>query len=197
MTEVDQTPLLGGRYRLGERIGTGGMADVRRGVDVRLGREIAVKVLRPDLARDPSFQARFRREAQAAASLNAASIVSVYDTGEDPHGIPYIVMEFVAGRTLRDILREGRKILPERALEITSGILEALDYSHRAGIVHRDIKPANLMLTTEPEHGPAPLVKVIDFGLARAFGDEVSPTLTTCSFVGTPDFASPEQVENL
>jgi len=104
VTEVDGPPLLAGRYELREPIGAGGMADVRRGVDVRLGRDVAVKVLRPDLARDPAFQARFRREAQAAASLSAPTIVSVFDTGEDVHGVPFIVMEFVAGRTLRDVL---------------------------------------------------------------------------------------------
>ena len=115
------------------------MAEVRKGTDTRLGRVVAVKRLRTDLASDVTFQARFRREAQSSASLNHPAIVAVYDTGEelatDGSGIsqPYIVMEFVAGRTLRDILREGRKILPERALEITSGVLSALDYSHRAG----------------------------------------------------------------
>ncbi|RZI92474.1 MAG: serine/threonine protein kinase, partial [Microbacterium sp.] len=147
---------IGGRYEIGELLGRGGMADVRKGTDIRLGRTVAIKRLRTDLASDAVFQARFRREAQSAASLNHPSIVSVYDTGEEmaddagsgqPVAQPYIVMEYVAGRTLRDILREGRKILPERALEITSGTLAALDYSHRAGIIHRDIKPANVMLT--------------------------------------------------
>ena len=137
---MNQGPtLIGGRYELGELLGRGGMAEVRKGTDTRLGRVVAVKRLRTDLASDATFQARFRREAQSSASLNHPSIVSVYDTGEelatDGSGIaqPYIVMEYVAGRTLRDILREGRKILPERALEISSGVLSALDYSHRAG----------------------------------------------------------------
>src|SRR6478609_10482922 len=150
MTQPEPT-LIGGRYELGELLGRGGMAEVRKGKDQRLGRTVAVKRLRTDLASDATFQARFRREAQSSASLNHPSIVSVYDTGEEmsDDGVaqPYIVMEHVAGRTLRDILREGRKILPERALEITSGVLSALDYSHRAGIIHRDIKPANVMLT--------------------------------------------------
>ena len=160
MTEVEQPPQLGGRYQLGELIGTGGMADVRRGRDVRLGREVAVKVLRPDLARDPSFQARFRREAQAAASLNVPSIVSVYDTGEDPYGVPYIVMEHVEGRTLREVLQEEGRLLPQRALELTADICAALEVAHSAGIVLRDVKPANVMLTRSGE------VKVMDFGIA-------------------------------
>src|SRR5690554_4053672 len=163
----DEPTLVGGRYELGELLGRGGMAEVRKGVDARLGRTVAVKRLRTDLASDATFQARFRREAQSSASLNHPAIVSVYDTGEewsDSQGVaqPYIVMEYVAGRTLREVLREGRKILPERALEITSGVLAALDYSHRAGIIHRDIKPANVMLT------PSGDVKVMDFGIARA-----------------------------
>jgi serine/threonine-protein kinase len=185
---------IGGRYELGELLGRGGMAEVRRGTDVRLGRTVAVKRLRTDLAADPTFQARFRREAQSAASLNHPAIVSVYDTGEEagdgPHGgiaQPYIVMEYVEGRTLRDILREGRKILPERALEITSGVLSALDYSHRMGIIHRDIKPGNVMLTPSGE------VKVMDFGIARAVSDAQSTMTQTAAVVGTAQYLSPEQ----
>jgi len=136
MTESDanMSPL-GDRYEVGELVGRGGMADVRAGYDMRLGRPVAIKLLRADLAADETFQERFRREAQSAASLNHPSIVAVYDTGEatDPSGatVPYIVMELVEGRTLRDVLRDGRKILPERALSITADILAALDYSHR------------------------------------------------------------------
>jgi len=185
--------LVGGRYELGELLGRGGMAEVRKGTDTRLGRVVAVKRLRTDLASDATFQARFRREAQSSASLNHPAIVSVYDTGEelatDGSGIaqPYIVMEYVAGRTLRDILREGRKILPERALEITSGVLSALDYSHRAGIIHRDIKPGNVMLT------PSGDVKVMDFGIARAISDASSAMTQTAAVVGTAQYLSPEQ----
>ncbi len=188
--------LIGGRYELGEMLGRGGMAEVRKGTDTRLGRVVAVKRLRTDLASDATFQARFRREAQSSASLNHPAIVAVYDTGEEeatdgPHGEtvaqPYIVMEHVAGRTLREILREGRKILPERALEITSGVLSALDYSHRAGIIHRDIKPGNVMLT------PSGDVKVMDFGIARAISDASSTMTQTAAVVGTAQYLSPEQ----
>ncbi len=185
---------VGGRYQLGELLGRGGMAEVRKGIDARLGRVVAVKRLRTDLASDATFQARFRREAQSSASLNHPAIVAVYDTGEEAKDDggdivqqPYIVMEFVAGRTLRDILREGRKILPERALEITSGVLSALDYSHRAGIIHRDIKPGNVMLT------PSGDVKVMDFGIARAISDAASSMTQTAAVVGTAQYLSPEQ----
>ncbi len=189
----DETrPQVGGRYELGELLGRGGMAEVRKGTDVRLGRVVAIKRLRTDLVDDPTFQARFRREAQSAASLNHPSIAAVYDTGEeqgpgDDHPHPYIVMEYVAGRTLREIMREGRKILPERALEIVSGVLAALDYSHRAGIIHRDIKPANVMLT------PSGDVKVMDFGIARAIADTSSTMTQTAAVIGTAQYLSPEQ----
>ena len=193
MSNTDPT-VVGGRYELGEMLGRGGMAEVRKGVDTRLGRTVAVKRLRTDLASDATFQARFRREAQSSASLNHPAIVSVYDTGEEwtddaEGGVaqPYIVMEYVAGRTLRDVLREGRKILPERALEITSGVLGALDYSHRAGIIHRDIKPGNVMLT------PSGDVKVMDFGIARAVSDASSTMTQTAAVVGTAQYLSPEQ----
>ena len=184
---------IGGRYEVKELLGRGGMAEVRKGTDVRLGRTVAIKRLRTDLASDATFQARFRREAQSAASLNHPAIVSVYDTGEEMStdgsnvAQPYIVMEYVAGRTLRDIIHEGRKILPERALEITSGVLAALDYSHRAGIIHRDIKPGNVMLT------PAGDVKVMDFGIARAVSDASSTMTQTAAVVGTAQYLSPEQ----
>ena len=182
-----------GRYEISGLLGRGGMAEVRRAKDLRLGRTVAIKRLRVDLASDPTFQARFGREAQSAASLNHPTIVAVYDTGEelatDGSGVslPYIVMEYVEGRTLRDILREGRKILPERALEITASVLSALDYSHRAGIIHRDIKPANVMLT------PSGDVKVMDFGIARAIADSSATMTQTAAVVGTAQYLSPEQ----
>jgi serine/threonine-protein kinase len=178
--------LLADRYELGEVLGYGGMAEVFRGVDVRLGREVAVKILRADLARDPAFLGRFRREAQAAASLNHPAIVSVYDTGEDD-GTPYIVMEYVAGRTLRDAVRAEGRLLPRRALEIVAAVCDALEYSHRAGIVHRDIKPGNVMLT------PAGDVKVMDFGIARALAGGVNTATQTATVLGTAQYLSPEQ----
>lgn len=192
MTETPDEPIrLGDRYELGGLLGRGGMADVRVGRDLRLGRTVAVKQLRADLAADPTFQERFRREAQSAASLNHPAIVAVYDTGEgldrDGHIAPYIVMEYVEGQTLRDIMRDGRKLLPERALDIAADVLSALDYSHRSGIVHRDIKPANVMLT------PAGQIKVMDFGIARAIADASSAMTQTAAVIGTAQYLSPEQ----
>jgi eukaryotic-like serine/threonine-protein kinase len=187
---MTQPRLLGGRYELDGIVGRGGMAEVFRARDIRLDRIVGVKTLRDDLARDQTFQARFRREAQSAASLNHPSIVAVYDTGEDMVGntpVPYIVMEFVDGRTLRDLLRDDRRLLPERAAEITDGVLRALDYSHRNGIVHRDIKPGNVMLTRAGE------VKVMDFGIARAVADSQLTMTQTAQVIGTAQYLSPEQ----
>ncbi|MFB0833459.1 Stk1 family PASTA domain-containing Ser/Thr kinase [Arthrobacter halodurans] len=186
--------ILNGRYHVGELIGRGGMADVHHGRDLRLGREVAIKLLRSDLARDPMFQARFRREAQAVAGLNHPSIVAVYDTGEEEvegaadHDVraPFIVMEYVEGRTLRDLLRAG-EITVESAGRYTLGVLKALEYSHRKGIVHRDIKPANVMVTGEDA------VKVMDFGIARAMADSGATMTQTQAVVGTAQYLSPEQ----
>ncbi|MEH0420184.1 Stk1 family PASTA domain-containing Ser/Thr kinase [Streptomyces sp. B21-083] len=189
---MEEPRRLGGRYELGHVLGRGGMAEVYLAHDTRLGRTVAVKTLRADLARDPSFQARFRREAQSAASLNHPAIVAVYDTGEDyidGTSIPYIVMEYVDGSTLRELLHSGRKLLPERTLEMTIGILQALEYSHRSGIVHRDIKPANVMLTRNGQ------VKVMDFGIARAMGDSGMTMTQTSAVIGTAQYLSPEQAK--
>ncbi|KRV47344.1 serine/threonine protein kinase [Wenjunlia vitaminophila] len=189
---MEEPRRLGGRYELGAVLGRGGMAEVYLAHDTRLGRTVAVKTLRADLARDPSFQARFRREAQSAASLNHPAIVAVYDTGEDyvdGVSIPYIVMEYVDGSTLRELLHSGRKLLPERALEMTAGILQALEYSHRNGIVHRDIKPANVMLTRTGQ------VKVMDFGIARAMADSGMTMTQTAAVIGTAQYLSPEQAK--
>ena len=185
---------LGDRYDVGQVIGRGGMAEVYEGTDRRLNRRVAIKVLRPDLARDPMFQERFRREAQSAAGLNHPNIVAIYDTGEDLIGdgpnqvsIPYIVMEYVDGVTLRHMLNNGPRILPERALEVIAGVLAALDYAHRHGIVHRDIKPANIMINA---HGDA---KVMDFGIARAMSDAANSVTATSAVMGTAQYLSPEQ----
>ena len=182
--------VLGERYEIGGVLGRGGMAEVHRGRDLRLGREVAVKVLRNDLARDPSFQVRFRREAQAAASLNHPAIVAVYDTGEDrtPTGAtPYIVMEYVEGETLRDVLRREGRLPPERAMSLAADICGALDFSHRNGIVHRDVKPGNVMIT------PQGAVKVMDFGIARAVSDSAATMTSTAAVIGTAQYLSPEQ----
>jgi serine/threonine-protein kinase len=181
------TQLVGGRYALEEVIGRGGMAEVWCGHDTRLDRPVAVKMLRAGLAQDPSFQSRFRREAQAAASLEAPNVVAVYDTGEDENGVPWIVMEHVDGRTLRDILATEGRLLPRRALEIAVDVCSALEVAHRAGIVHRDIKPGNVMLTS---HGD---VKVMDFGIARAAAGSESTMTHTEAVIGTAAYLSPEQ----
>ncbi|WP_311380436.1 Stk1 family PASTA domain-containing Ser/Thr kinase [Arthrobacter sp. ISL-72] len=187
--------VLNGRYELGELIGRGGMADVHRGVDARLGRTVAIKLLRPDLARDPQFQARFKREAQAVAALNHPSIVAIYDTGdhavpggpEDTVRVPYIVMEFVSGKTLRDLIR-AKEVSIDHAIDFTLGVLSALEYSHRAGIVHRDIKPANVMFCEDSD-----TIKVMDFGIARAMADSSATMTQTQAVVGTAQYLSPEQ----
>jgi serine/threonine-protein kinase len=166
-------------------IGTGGMADVYIAQDQRLSREVAVKILRSDLAKDPSFVARFRKEAKAAAGLNHPGIVSVYDSGETP--APYIVMELIDGHTLREVVRSGERVPLDRALTIVEQVLAALAYSHQRNIVHRDIKPANIMITNGGD------IKVMDFGIARAL-DDVGATLTsTWNVVGTAQYLSPEQ----
>ena len=185
---------LGDRYDVGQVIGRGGMAEVYEGTDRRLNRKVAIKVLRPDLARDPMFQERFRREAQSAAGLNHPNIVAIYDTGEDlindgvnEVSVPYIVMEYVDGVTLRHMLNNGPRILPERALEVIAGVLAALDYAHRHGIVHRDIKPANIMINANGD------AKVMDFGIARAMSDAATSVTATSAVMGTAQYLSPEQ----
>lgn len=186
--------LVGSRYELGELIGYGGMAEVHRGRDARLSRDVAIKMLRADLARDPSFLNRFRREAQSSAGLNHPAIVAVYDTGQDHAGlgsdaadVPYIVMEFVEGQTLREVLKVEGRLPPRRAMEIVAEVCGALDFSHRNGIVHRDIKPANIMITR------AGAVKVMDFGIARAIADNSATVTQTAAVIGTAQYLSPEQ----
>ncbi|QJC21142.1 Stk1 family PASTA domain-containing Ser/Thr kinase [Arcanobacterium buesumense] len=193
MTNIPR--MLGGRYEVGDLIGRGGMAQVHIGYDTRLSRTVAIKVLRSDHVTDQTFVARFRREAQSAAALNHPSIVAVYDTGEEHMtsdngtdiSLPYIVMEYVKGRTVSELLKNGDALPINEAVQIAVGILSALEYSHREGIVHRDIKPGNIMLTNDGK------VKVMDFGIARALADSSATMTQTNSVVGTAQYLSPEQ----
>jgi serine/threonine-protein kinase len=186
--------LLAGRYQIGELIGRGGMADVRLGTDARLGRKVAIKLLKPSLANDPAFRIRFRREAQDAAKMAHPTIVRIFDAGEetvtDPNGheaqIPFIVMEYVDGRLLKDIIAEG-PLEPAEAVRIIEQVLTALEYSHRAGVVHRDIKPGNIMIANNGQ------VKVMDFGIARAIAESSATIAETSAIVGTAQYFSPEQ----
>jgi eukaryotic-like serine/threonine-protein kinase len=179
------------RYQTRELLGRGGMSEVYRGFDAELSRPVAIKRLRPELAVNPVFRARFRREAQAAGRLNHPAIVAVYDTGEEREAtgssIPFIVMELVEGRSLRDALRQEGRVAPSRALELTAEVLDALACSHAAGIIHRDIKPGNVMLS----NGRA--VKVADFGIARAVSDSSGTATMAGTVIGTAQYLSPEQ----
>lgn len=191
---TDGNRIIAGRYELGELIGRGGMAEVYSGTDTRLGRTVAIKLLKADLAADSSFEVRFRQEAQASARMAHPTIVRVYDAGDevsvDANGVdrhlPYIVMELVKGEVLRDILR-SRKLTQQEAISYTNGILTALEFSHAAGVVHRDIKPANVMITESNQ------VKVMDFGIARAVSDSSATLAHTNGIVGTAQYFSPEQ----
>ncbi len=180
---------LSDRYELGEILGFGGMSEVHLARDLRLHRDVAIKVLRADLARDPSFYLRFRREAQNAAALNHPAIVAVYDTGEAETAtgpLPYIVMEYVDGVTLRDIVHNEGPMPAKRAIEVIADACQALNFSHQHGIIHRDVKPANIMISK------AGAVKVMDFGIARALSDANSVT-QTAAVIGTAQYLSPEQ----
>lgn len=191
---TDDARLLAGRYRVGEMIGRGGMSNVYSGWDEKLGRKVAIKLLRSSLASDPTFRRRFRAEAQAASRMAHPTIVRVFDAGEEnviePGGmeavVPFIVMEFVDGVLLKDIIAKG-PVEPAEAIRVTDGILTALEYSHRAGVVHRDIKPGNVMLTTTGQ------VKVMDFGIARAISDSSATVAQTSAVLGTAGYFSPEQ----
>ena len=193
---TDDSRVLSGRYRIDESIGRGGMASVYRGYDLTLGRDVAIKILDPELARDAGFRTRFRLEAQAASRMSPPTIVRVFDAGEEteslPDGttqpVPYIVMELVSGRLLKDVIEEG-PVDAERAVAYADGILEALEYSHRAGVVHRDIKPGNVMVTAD-DH-----IKVMDFGIARAVSDSSSTVAETTAILGTAAYFSPEQAK--
>lgn len=181
---------LSDRYELGEILGYGGMSEVHLARDQRLNRDVAIKVLRADLARDPSFYLRFRREAQNAAALNHPAIVAVYDTGEaeTPTGpLPYIVMEYVDGITLRDIVKDDGPMPIRRAIEVIADSCQALNFSHQHGIIHRDVKPANIMISKTGA------VKVMDFGIARAVSDAGVSVTQTAAVIGTAQYLSPEQ----
>lgn len=193
---TDDSRVLSGRYRIDESIGRGGMASVYHGYDLTLGRDVAIKVLNPELARDAGFRTRFRLEAQAASRMSHPTIVRVFDAGEEteslPDGttqpVPYIVMELVTGRLLKDVIEDG-PLEADRAVAYADGILEALEYSHRAGVVHRDIKPGNVMVTAD-DH-----IKVMDFGIARAVSDSSSTVAETTAILGTAAYFSPEQAK--
>ncbi|MGA1033586.1 MAG: protein kinase domain-containing protein, partial [Aquiluna sp.] len=186
--------LIAGRYRIGQLVGRGGMAEVYEGYDTRLGRTVAIKLLKSDLANDANFEAKFRQEAQASARMAHPSIVRIYDAGEeestDANGnqvkTPFIIMELVKGRLLRDLIHEG-KVDTARAVKFVAGILGALEVSHRSGVIHRDIKPANVMV------GENDSVKVMDFGIARAVSDNSATQAATAGIVGTAQYFSPEQ----
>jgi serine/threonine protein kinase len=186
--------LLAGRYQVGDLLGRGGMADVHVGIDSRLGRRVAIKLLKPALATNPSFRSRFRREAQEAAKMAHPTIVRIFDAGEetvvDETGtevqVPFIIMEHVDGLMLKDMIAEG-PIEPVEAVRIISQVLTALEYSHRAGVVHRDVKPGNIMVTTTGQ------VKVMDFGIARAISDSSASIAETSTIIGTAQYFSPEQ----
>ncbi|MCJ1708442.1 Stk1 family PASTA domain-containing Ser/Thr kinase [Microbacterium sp. VKM Ac-2923] len=191
-----ETRVLSGRYRVDDLIGRGGMASVYRGYDQTLGRTVAIKILKADLAGDAAFRTRFRLEAQAASRMAHPTIVRVFDAGEDAETgidgverpVPYIVMELVHGRLLKDVIAQG-DVPTDDALRYVDGILEALEYSHRAGVVHRDIKPGNVMITDSGR------VKVMDFGIARAVSDSSSTVAETTAIVGTAAYFSPEQAK--
>lgn len=188
--------LLAGRYRVEQLIGRGGMAEVHMGTDTRLGRRVAIKLLRSSLANDPTFRMRFRQEAQAASRMTHPTIVRVFDAGEETvlesgggeAQLPFIVMEFVDGKLLKDLIKDG-PMTAQEAGHIIGGILTALEYSHRAGVVHRDIKPGNVMVTRSGQ------IKVMDFGIARAISDSSATVAQTTAILGTAQYFSPEQAK--
>lgn len=196
MTETaDAQRTLAGRYVISDYLGQGGMSTVYRGTDVKLGRQVAIKVMRANLAEDDQFRTRFRQEAQAASRLAHPGIVRVLDagddliqTGEGPKRLPFIVMEYVDGENLRE-LSDAERLTPAEACRVVDAVLGALEYSHRAGIVHRDIKPANIMITRTGQ------VKVMDFGIARAVSETSSTIQQTTAILGTAAYFSPEQAK--
>mgnify|MGYP001133437205 CR=1 FL=1 len=189
------TTLDNGRYQLGQLVGRGGMAEVHIALDTRLGRTVAVKIMRADLAHDEIFLTRFRREAHSVAQMNNPNIVNIYDSGEEvvtldngqTEHLPYLIMEYVQGQTLRDIIKANGALSVSDTEHVMIGVLNALEYSHRMGIIHRDIKPGNIMIS---EQG---IVKVMDFGIARALDDSATTMTKSQGVVGTAQYLSPEQ----
>lgn len=187
--------LANGRYKIGQLIGRGGMAEVHTALDTRLGRTVAVKIMRSDLTNDEIFLSRFRREAHSVAQLNNPNIVSIYDSGEEvltdeagnQERVPYLVMEYVKGQTLRAIIKANGALSQQDSEQVMIGVLNALEYSHHMGIIHRDIKPGNIMIS---EQG---MVKVMDFGIARALDDSAATMTQSQGVVGTAQYLSPEQ----
>lgn len=195
MNTMIPSSLANGRYQLGQLIGRGGMAEVHIAQDTRLGRTVAIKIMRADLANDEIFLSRFRREAHAIAQMNNANIVNIYDSGEEvvvsddgvEERLPYLVMEYVEGKTLREILKLNGALSQRDAEQVILGVLSALEYSHRMGVIHRDIKPGNIMISSQG------VVKVMDFGIARALDDSATTMTQSQGVVGTAQYLSPEQ----
>lgn len=192
---TDQQRIVAGRYVLGDLIGQGGMSSVYRGTDQKLGRQVAIKIMKAELSEDPIFRSRFKQEAQAASRMAHPTIVRVFDAGDEivetpegPRDLPYIVMEYIEGQDLRRLLTKGT-IAQREAILIVEDVLTALEYSHKAGVVHRDIKPANIMITKTGQ------VKVMDFGIARALSDSSSSVEHTTAILGTASYFSPEQAK--
>ena len=180
--------VLGGRYRVGRLLGRGGMADVFEGVDERLGRPVAVKVLREEVARRPELRARFEQEARSAARLSHRNVVAVYDTGEEPDGTPYLVMERLPGETLADRIADGPQD-PEWVVRLAGDVLGALGAAHAAGVIHRDVKPGNILLTEDD------CAKVADFGIAKTAEEAAGgDTTATGTLLGTPAYLAPERL---
>ncbi|NMN00853.1 serine-threonine protein kinase [Bifidobacterium sp. DSM 109958] len=195
MSAIMPSTLANGRYQLGEIVGRGGMAEVYMALDTRLNRTVAIKIMRSDLANDAIFIARFTREAQSIARMNNPNIVSIYDSGDETltaengqsERVPYLVMEYVKGQTLRDIIKANGALSQRDAEQVMLGVLNALDYSHRMGIIHRDIKPGNIMISDQG------MVKVMDFGIARVLDDSAATMTQSQGVVGTAQYLSPEQ----
>jgi serine/threonine-protein kinase len=182
-------PVVDGKYRVDAIIGRGGMGAVFRARDVRLERDVALKVVRRDLVDDPETRARFQREAQIVARLQHPAIVTVFDYGELPDGAAFLVMEFVRGEDLRHLLKRERTLSPTRTCALIGVVADGVDAAHRAGVLHRDLKPENILLAD------AGSPKVVDFGIAKVTGSSAAAQVTHgATVVGTPAYMAPEQL---